>query len=447
MILVNISCEFLPMRFRIRNGFDVPLDGAPENAATAIGKTGRIALVGTDYADLRPSLALEEGDRVRAGETVFSDRRCPDIRVTAPCSGVIRDIRWRRRHRLESIVIDVNADPPIEFEPFAAADLSELPARVVRERLLESGLWVALRARPYENIPAPDIEPRAIFITAIDTNPLAPDPFTEISSQSYDFSNGVAVISRLTRGNTYVCTASEQTIEFAAIQNVTQVEFDGPHPAGLPGTHIHALEKVGDIPDLWHIGYQDVITIGQLFTHGIASQQRVVGVCGPGARSPRLLRVPVGVELAELLRDEQKFDCRLISGSMLSGHQTPGFLGRYHNQVTLLPHEQRKAGRLGMIARMIWRGNTGRDRAASCAMHGYPSGMLPLEDFDRVWPYRTAPAALLRSLLSGDTDSAIELGCQGLAEEDLALCTYVCVAKHDYGLALRRTLREIEQLG
>jgi Na+-transporting NADH:ubiquinone oxidoreductase subunit A len=225
-----------------------------------------------------------------------------------------------------------------------------------------------------------------------------------------------------------------------------QVEFDGPHPAGLPGTHINALEKVSDTPDLWHIGYQDVIAIGQLFTRGIVSQQRVVGVCGPGARSPRLLRVPVGAELSELLRDECKTDCRLISGSVLSGHQAPGFLGRYHNQVTLLPHEEKETGRFANIARMIWRGNTGLDRATSCAMHGYPGGMLPLEDFDRVWPYRTPPAALLRSLMSGDTDRAIELGCLGLAEEDLALCTYICVAKRDYAQALRRTLRNIEQM-
>jgi Na+-transporting NADH:ubiquinone oxidoreductase subunit A len=435
------------MRFRIRNGFDIPLDGAPESTAAAIVRTRRVALVGTDYADLRPSLAVEKGDRVRAGETVFSGRRHPDIHVTAPASGVVRDIYWRRRHRLKSVVIDVNDDPPIEFECFGATDLSELPARVVRERLLESGLWVALRARPYEFIPAPDIEPRAIFLTAIDPTPLAPDPFTQISAQANDFSNGITVISRLTRGNTYVCTASEQKIDLPEIQNVTQVEFDGPHPAGLPGTHIHALEKVSAIPDLWHIGYQDVIAIGQLFTRGIASQQRVIGVCGPGARSPRLLRVPVGAELAELLRDECKPDCRMISGSVLSGHQAPGFLGRYHNQVTLLPYEARKAVRLANIARMIWRGNTGLDRAASCAMHGFPGGMLPLEEFERVWPYRMAPAALLRSLLSGDTERAIELGCLGLAEEDLALCTYICVAKHDYAQALRRTLHDIEQLG
>ena len=435
------------MRFRIKNGFDIPLEGAPESAAVTIARTGRVALVGTDYADLRPFLVVEAGDRVRAGETVFSDRRCPEIRVTAPSSGVVRDIRWRRRHRLESVIIDVNDDPPIEFERFANVALSELPARVVRERLLEAGLWVALRARPYEYIPATEIEPRAIFITAIDTNPLAPEPFTVISGQADDFCNGVTVISNLTRGNTYVCTASGRNVELPDLQNVTQVEFDGPHPAGLPGTHINALENVGDIPDLWHIGYQDVIAIGQLFTQGIASQQRVVGVCGPGARTPRLLRVPVGAELSELLRDEQKSGCRLISGSVLSGHQAPGFLGRYHNQVTLLPHKEREAGRFRKIARMIWRGNTGLDRAASCALHGYPSGMLPLEDFDRVWPYRAPPAALLRSLLSGDTDSAIELGCQGLAEEDLALCTYVCVAKHDYGLALRRTLHDIERLG
>ena len=183
-----------------------------------------------------------------------------------------------------------------------------------------------------------------------------------------------------------------------------------------------------------------------MFAIGYAWPERIIAICGPGARSPRLVRAPVGAELSELLRHETKSACRLISGSLLSGHQKPGYLGRYHNQVTVLPHAQVSMTRLQQIAQMILRGNVGLDRATSSVLHGWSSGMLPTEDFERVWPFRVPPVAVLRALLVGDADRAMELGCQGLAEEDLALCTYVCAAKHDYGVALRRTLRNIERV-
>lgn len=436
------------MRIILRNGFDIPLDGAAEPVVTPVAAVRRVALVGADHRDVRPSMMVAEGDRVRAGETLFTDRRHEKIRFVAPGSGMISRIDRGPRRRLESVVIDLNDDPPLEWQPFDDASLRSLPANVVRDRLLEAGLWVAFRARPFERIPAPDIEPRAIFVTAIDTNPLAPDPFVAISGRPDDFRRGVAVISRLSSGRTYVCTGSERTAPLPELPTVVQVRFDGPHPAGLPGTHIHALENhIGDIPDLWHIGYQDVIAIGQLFTSGCASAERIVAICGPGALSPRLVRIPIGTALSDLLLDETKSACRQISGSVLSGHESPGFLGRYHNQVTVLPHAQPAMSRLRQVARMVWRGNAGLDDAVSCAQHGWPSGMLALEDFERVWPYRAPPGALLRALLSGDTDGVLALGCQGLAEEDMALCTYVCAGKHDYAAALRRTLRDMERLG
>jgi len=434
------------MRIRIKNGFDIPLAGRLQDTDVTVEETRRVGLVGADYKALRPSLTVEQGDRIRCGETVFHDRRFPQMRVTSPCSGTVRNINWGPQRQLESIVIDVNDDPPIEFDGIPKTGLRHLASEVVRDRLLESGQWVSFRARPFEGIARPDLEPRAVFITAIDTNPMAPDPLTAISANADDFQNGVTVVARLTSGPIYVCTAADRVLPLPELPNVAQVEFSGPHPAGLPGTHINALERVSDVPDLWHIGYQDVIAIGRLFTHGFVVPFRDVVVAGPGARAPRILRVRVGAELAELAQQEDSPECRLISGSILSGRQTPGYLGRYHNQITVLPEVHKTAGSIGKIARMIWRGNAGLDRASSCAVHGRPGGMLALEDFDRIWPYRIPPAALLRSLLIGDIDAAIELGCLGLAEDDLALCSYVCAAKYDYGSALRRTLHEIERL-
>jgi Na+-transporting NADH:ubiquinone oxidoreductase subunit A len=435
------------MRYRLKHGFDIPLDGAAAPVLSPVTEIRRVAIAGADYRDLRPSLAIAEGDRVRAGETLFTDRRHPEIRSVAPGSGVIERIERGPRRRLESIVIELNDDAPLEWQSFDDSSLNSLPGDVIRERLLESGLWVSFRARPFERIAPPDVEPRAIFVTAIDTNPLAPDPFFAISAAPEDFRRGVTLISKLTQGRTYVCTAPAREAALPDLPDIHQVEFDGPHPAGLPGTHIHALEnRIGDTPDLWHVGYQDVIAVGRFFATGHASPERTVAVCGPGAPSPRLVRLPIGAELSGLVDDETQSACRLISGSVLSGRQSPGFLGRYHNQVTILPHARKPMSRMGQFARMLRRGNTGLDDAASCASHGWPSGMLPLEDFECVWPYRSAPGALLRALLAGDTDGALALGCQGLAEEDMALCTYVCAGKQDYAAALRRTLNDMERL-
>jgi len=229
----------------------------------------------------------------------------------------------------------------------------------------------------------------------------------------------------------------------------------------LPGTHIHFLDPVAADRTVWHIGYQDVIAIGYLCRTGRLLTERVVSVAGPGAVSPRLVRTRPGASVSELMAGEIAPDgaFRLVSGSVLDGSEAAGplgFLGRYHYQVAVIPENSGRrlfgwyapgGGQTGVVARLRSFTGSTRPRALSTARHGRPAAMIPAGAFERVMPLDMLPAPLLRALLVRDTVAAEALGCLELAEEDLALSSFVCPAKQDYGAALRINLTQIEKDG
>ena len=351
------------------------------------------------------------------------------------------------KRRLASIVIALEGDDAeTQAEPFPAEgveSLAGLSPDTVRERLLRSGLWTALRARPYARVAEPDALPRALFVTAMDTNPLAGDPTVVLAEHTQAFDHGLTVLSRL--ATTYVCKSPSLNLAVPASAEVVVAEFEGPHPAGLPGTHIQCLAP-GRAEPAWYIGYQDVIAIGKLFVTGKLWSERIVALGGPGMTHPRLVRTRPGASLDDLVSGGTKTDCRIISGSVLSGRRitpTAAHRGRYHQQVTVLPEVAADDTRPGLLSLLTNRRNS--SRPLDTAVNGWPGGMLPVEAFERVWPLRTPPVPLLRALLVRDAELARALGCLDLSEEDLSLCSYVCPAKYDYGSALRATLRAIER--
>jgi len=417
--------QCVSMLIDVQHGLDIAVPGEPEQAVHESAPVAQVALMGRDYARLRPALAVEEGQTVQLGQTLFTDRSRPNIRFTSPASGRIAAIHRGRSRRLVSIVIDVDpgAAAACTYEAEPPAALAKLTPQAVTERLLQSGLWTALRARPYDAVPDPAIAPRAIFVTAMDTRPLAADPAVVIGLYRSEFMQGLTVLSRLSQ-RIFVCARPAARLLDASIAGVSVAEFAGPHPAGLVGTHIEALSVVDEVPRHWHIGYQDVIAIGRLFAAGQLWTDRIVALGGPGALRPRLLRTRLGASLGDLLDAEVRAGQRIVTGSVLDGRTTEPhthYLGRYDTQICALP--------------------TAGDTAAD----GPISGMLSVEAFERVWPFALPPLPLLRALLSGDLDRAQEFGCLGLAAEDLALCSYVCPAKHDYGAALTRSLEALHE--
>lgn len=379
---------------------------------------------------------------------------------TAPASGTVVAIHRGERRVLQSVVIQIEGDEKREFARFDAADLATLSHDVVQTQLLESGLWTALRTRPYSKTPVPGTVPAAIFVTAIDTNPLSADPQPLILAERKAFDAGLTVLTRLTPGKVHVCQASGGKLGGHPQGQVAFNEFAGPHPAGLVGTHIHFLEPVSLTKQVWHLNYQDVIAIGKLFTTGELCAERIIAIGGPQATQPRLVRTLLGADLTALLAGETKEgENRIISGSVLSGRHATGpmaWLGRFHLQVSVVL-EGRDKELFGWVLPGAEKYSVTRTTLGhflrhklfnfSTSTNGGERAMVPIGNYERVMPLDILPTVLLRDLLAGDTDGAQALGCLELDEEDLALCTYVCPGKYEYGPVLREVLTRIEQEG
>lgn len=445
---------------KITKGLDLPIAGQPDQQRIDDVAVTRVAVKGEEYNGLRPSMAVKEGDRVIKGQLLFEDKKIPGVRFTAPASGTVSAIHRGERRVLQSVVIDVDGDESLSFTAYPADELATLPREAVAAQLIESGLWTAMRTRPFSKTPLPGSVPAAIFVTAMDTNPLAADPQPIILAQREAFNAGLTVLTRLTDGKVHVCQGSGGKLGGHPLGQVTFNQFTGPHPAGLVGTHIHFLEPVSLHKQVWHLNYQDVIAYGKLFLDGVLWTERIIALGGPQVKNPRLLRTCLGADLDAMLVGElHEGENRILSGSVLNGTQASGphaFLGRFHLQVSALK-EGREKELLGWVA-------PGRDKFSitrttlghffkkklfnlSTDMHGGERAMVPIGNYERVMPLDILPTMLLRDLLAGDTDSAQALGCLELDEEDLALCTYVCPGKYEYGPVLRRVLTQIEQEG
>ncbi len=448
------------MAIRISEGLDLPISGVPAKAIGEGRPVSSAAVLGGDYVGLRPAMRVEEGDRVKLGQPLFVDRKRPEVRFVSPGCGTVIEINRGPRRSLLSVVVRLEGDDEENFASWPETELAGLGRDQVTDVLLRSGMWPALRARPFSTVADPGATPHSVFVTATDTNPLAPPPEIIIEAGRDDFRNGLSVVSRLTDGAVFVCQKPNAELPASPASNVTVEMFSGPHPAGLVGTHIHHLDPAGPGNTVWHIGYQDVIAVGRLFTTGRLMTERTVAVAGPKVEQPGLMRTRLGANTDELTKAAlADGEVRVISGSVLSGHRAAGaiaYLGRYHNQVSViaeasngLASEQKRAKPDEFSAyRGFGAKPWGAKRfALTTATHGETTAMVPFGGFERVMPLDILPTQLLRALVIGDIDVAEGLGCLELDEEDLALCTLVCPSKLDYGPLLRSMLQRIEREG
>jgi Na+-transporting NADH:ubiquinone oxidoreductase subunit A len=410
---------------------------------------------------MKPTMLVDEGDRVKLGQVLFTDKKTAGVNYTSPGGGVVAAINRGARRSLQSVVIRLEGSDQETFNAYSRSDLSRLNTEQVKQNMLASGLWTALRTRPYSKVPRPDSLPDSIFVTAMDTNPLAGNPETIIKASGQDFLDGLTVASKLSSGKLFVCKSPNANVPTVDIQQITVVEFAGPHPAGLVGTHIHFLDPVSTTRTVWHLNYQDVITIGRLFTSGRLDVGRIVALSGPIARKPRLIRTRLGANTKDLLAGELRgTECRVISGSVLSGRRAAGwasFLGRYHNQITVIAEDRgreflgwikpgtNKYSVVNVFASSFFRKT--KKFAFTTSQQGRPRAMIPIGIYEKIMPLDILPTQLLRALLVHDTDAAQALGCLELDEEDLALSSFVCPSKYDYGSVLRANLDQIEKQG
>ena len=424
------------MRVNIKKVPGLRIGNTPDSAIDASKSSRSCSLLGRDYPGARLQVLADETSPVKAGEAVLCDRQRPQVLLTSPVSGTVSAVRRGARRRLISVEItsDGKGDS-IQFDIPANPDRDS-----IKHLMLQSGLWATLRTRPFGHIPDPGRDPKALLVTAIDTQPLAPDPAVIISEYNSQFSLGLKTLCDLVDTPVHLCKAAN--VEFRPEEpcRVSVSSFADQHPAGLVGRHIHSLCPIGfNGKEVWHINYQDVISLGQLFRTGKPWYERVISLAGSAVKNPRLMTVPLGAAIDDITAGElgaKSF--RVISGSVLSGHTSIGHeasLGQRHRQVTALieassPQSNASYGSLFYAGR-------GDESDA----------LIPTTDLDSVAPPGILAVPLLRALIVGDVERARDLGALELVEEDVALLSYTCPSKTNYGPLLRNMLDQIYREG
>jgi Na+-transporting NADH:ubiquinone oxidoreductase subunit A len=446
----------------IKKGYDLPLEGAPIQEISGTHKSKTVAINGSDYVGMKPTMLVKVGDKVKLAQPLFECKKTPGLNYTSPAAGEVIAINRGEKRFFQNIVIKVDeVEEQIKFINFSQTAIDNLSKKAVQDLLVESGLWTAFRTRPYSRVPELDSTPHSIFISLMDTNPLAADPFVVLGENSADFQNGLAALSYLTNGKVHVVGSDKNLIKLPDNSKVRSHQFKGPHPAGNVGTHIHFIDPVSNTKTVWHMGYQDVISCGKLFRTGVLSTDRIISISGSMAKNPRLIKTRIGADIMDFIAEESKAgELRVVSGSAIYGNKLDSevfkYLGRYHNQVTLL-EEGRDREFLGWQSpgfnkfsiKNIYLSKLFPNKKFNLKTNtnGSPRAIVPVGLYEKLMPLDILPTQLLRALVVRDTDQAQALGGLELDEEDLALCTFASPSKTDYGPILRENLTIIAKEG
>jgi Na+-transporting NADH:ubiquinone oxidoreductase subunit A len=454
--------------FKIYKGLDLPLAGKPLQSIQDSPQVKTVAVVGPDYVGMKPTMAVQEGDRVKLGQVLFTDKKTPGVKYTSPAGGTVKAINRGDKRALLSVVIEI--DPKEEEKiQFPVTPLDKLTADDVVKTLVDSGQWTALRTRPFSKVPSPETRPNAIFVTAMDSNPHAPCPAVALKDREDDFLAGLKVLSVLAGDKPlFFCQSPDCRVlpeEAEGLPNLQVAEFSGKHPCGLVGTHIHFLCPASRTNVVWHVNYQDVAAFGYLFKTGYVCKARVISLSGPIVKKPRLIKTRIGANLDELTNGEFDVDAkndipaRVISGSVLNGRKSePGlnYLGRYSLQVSVL-REGVKRRLFGWILPKFVDFSTKWTNASlffpnweynmTTDVYGGPRAIFSIGSMDDVMPLDILPVFLTRALAVGNLEQSEQLGALELDEEDLALCTYVDPGKNEFGSMLRSVLTLIDKEG
>ena len=445
-------------KFNLKKGLDIPIAGLPKQVIEDTKIPNSVAILGPDYNGLKPKMFVNVGDKVNRGTPLFCHKDNPDVPFVSPCKGLVKEINRGEKRALLSVVIDIDDLEHRGIEITKLHSKEKSTQEFNKKCLLDSGLWTSFLTRPYSKIPDSNSTPSSIFITAMDTEPLSPDADLIINNDINAFQEGIKRISTLTEGKVFICKKENSNID---IINFETYEFAGPHPAGLSGTHMHFLDPPNANKTVWSIGYQDVISIGKLFLNGFIDVYRTISLAGPLCKNPRLVKTVVGASLDDILEGEydKSENCRVISGSILSGFHADGdmaYLGKYSRQITIIKEDKEKhffgwikpqPNKYSVMPVLLSAFSFFKLFNLTSNLNGGRRAMVPTGVFETLMPQDFLPTQLLRSLLVMDTDVAQSLGALELDEEDIALCTFACPAKYEYGTALRDSLTKIEKEG
>ncbi len=441
---------------QIKKGLDIPISGLPEQATRLGNPVRQVALVGDDYIGMKPTMLVAEGDKVICGQQLFTDKKNKGVIFTSPGCGKVIAINRGAKRKFESLIIELDSDESVNFcKPDTIPETQD--PEVLRKLLIQSGLWPSFRTRPYGKTPTIDATPSSLFITAADSAPLAADPQIIISSYGHEYQTGLKALRQLLSVPIHYCTSKKDLQPFEELSDIDYWSFRGPHPSGLPSTHIHFIDPVHENKTVWHINYQDVIAIGHMLTTGTLMTERIVALAGPGVIQPTLIKTRIGASLVDLCRRELSLDdLRIISGSVLDGRESGGqtaFLGRFHNQISVVVDSSGRSlfnwlmpGKDRFSIKPVFSSAFAKVRKfpMNTALWGGKRAIYPLGTYNEVMPLDIIATSLLQSISVGDTEKSKALGCLELIEEDMGLCSFVCPGKNEFGPVLRELLAAVE---
>lgn len=438
----------------LKKGFDIKIKGKAEKVLDTEFQSRTYSISPSDFRVMTPipKLFVKEKDEVKAGDPIFFDKLRPEILYTSPVSGEVIEIRRGDKRAITDIII--LSDQVIKFKEFKKANPNHLTREQILEQLLQSGCFPFIRQRPFAIIANPQDKPKAIFISGFDSSPLAPDLDFIVHGKGETFQTGLDTLRKLTDGKVHLnLNASEKPSGVFANSKGVQINwFNGPHPAGSIGVQIHHIDpiKKGDI--VWYIHPQDVLTIGKLFLEGKFDAERIVAVAGSEIKKPRYFRTYLGANIENMLKENLHHDhVRVISGNVLTGKKIDlkGYIGFYDSLVTVI-EEGDKYEFLGWLIPGYSKPSMSRtflswlvpnkEYKVNTNSHGEERAYVMTGQYEKVVPMNIYPVHLIKSILYNDLDQIEGLGIYEVAEEDLALCEFVCTSKIEVQKILRAGL-------
>ena len=435
---------------KLRKGLDINLKGKAAAEVVAVKEPGFYSLVPDDFTGVTPKVVVKEQEYVMAGGPLFIDKNHPEVKFVSPVSGVVTSVERGARRKVMNIVVEAAAEQ--DFEEFGKKDVASMNGEAVKEALLNAGMFAFIRQRPYDVIADPTVAPRAIFVSAFDSNPLAPDFEIALKGEENNFQTGLDALAKVAK--TYLSiSVNQKAAALTQAKNVTLTVFDGPNPAGNVGVQINHIAPVNKGETVWTIDPQAVIFIGRLFNTGRVDLTRTVAITGSEVKKPAYCKLKVGALLTNVLANNvnQGRELRYISGNVLTGKKIAanGYLGAFHNQVTVIPEGSDVHEMLGWIMPRLndfstshsyfsWLMGKNKEYTLDARVKGGERHMIMSNEYDKVLPMDIMPEYLIKAIIAGDIDRMEQLGIYEVAPEDFALAEFVCSSK----MELQRIVRE-----
>ncbi len=433
--------------FKIKKGLDIPISGKPSNELTDNPTSNNVGVIASDFVGMKPTMLVKVGDQVSLGQKLIEDKKNSGVFITSPATGIVRNINRGEKRAFISMEIEKNSfSEPIIFNSF-------IENNDYKSLLLESGYWNLFKTRPFNRTPMVNEEPGSIFINLCDSNPLSINPKNIIDLELESFNKGMEFINNYFSCPIHCCYSDNNIPK--DIDNINYHQFTGPHPSGLTGTHINYIQPVSLKNKAWTIGYQEVISLGYLLNNGTLKTHKYISLGGPSVSKPSLLNVQVGGNIDEITAGKVNEDARIISGSVLNGHESEGvmnYLGLFHNQISAIPDEYNDIflnwlmpgtklhSKLNVFLSSFIKPES---FTFNTATNGANRAIVPVNSYDEIMPMDILVPQFLKALVIADIETSVDLGMLDLIDEDLALCSYVCPSKYDYGSIIMSNLDKI----